>query len=95
MSETIFQPAVIMMEVTVIHQTLLIGQDVPIILHLLAMEHVKIISNPKPNAIMMVETAAISPWLQMENVNFSTISIHVDILMEETVNLMDSIVMSH
>ena len=82
------------MEVIAVHPTSQIGQNVPTILHPLAMEHVKIISKQNLNAIMMEETAVIRPWLEMENVMSQTNSSHVDILMEETANLMDSIVMS-
>ena len=84
-----------MMVVIVDHQTSNNGQNVPIILHPLAMEHVKIISKQNLNAIMMEETVVIRPWLEMENVMSQTNSSHVDILMEETANLMDRIVMNH
>ena len=70
MLSTISPLVVIMMEVIVDHQTLLNGQDVPIILHLLAMVNVMIISKPKLNAIMMVETVVISPWLETRNVMY-------------------------
>ena len=57
----IFSPVKITMEVTVVLLTSLNGHGVLTIQNSLEMEYVLLISKPKLNVIMMVETAVIKP----------------------------------
>ena len=82
----IFLLVVIMMEVTVDHQTSQIGQNVPIIQDLLEMEYVMIISKPNLNAIMMPQIVVLSQkLLVMDHVKIISKTNLNAIMMEETV----------
>ena len=76
------------MEVIVDHPTLLIGQNVPIILHLLEMEHVMIILKSKLSAIMIFLIAVnIMKLLAMVYVTIQVIPVSAILMVEIALNV--------